>query len=153
MKLIIMSDSHGDYISAEQAIRLHRDADYIIHLGDGEDDIYRINNVLLSMRIVRVRGNCSWHSELLDEQIIEICSRKILCCHGHRYGVKSSLDSLGAAAAAKGCSLALYGHTHIQRLTEYRDGLLLFNPGNIRNGCYGIAHITPDSIICEKMSL
>jgi len=55
---------------------------------------------------------------------------KILCCHGHKYGVKSTLTRLAAHAKELGCDVALYGHTH-RANSEIVDGVLCLNPGSL----------------------
>ena len=57
MKFLIMSDSHGDYTSCRRAIRQEKDADYLIHLGDGIADIDELWPEVRKMKLVFVRGN------------------------------------------------------------------------------------------------
>ena len=52
----------------------------------------------------------------------------VLCCHGHKYGVKSGPKRLAARAKELGCEVALYGHTHRAKVEEI-DGVLCVNPG------------------------
>lgn len=52
-----------------------------------------------------------------------------LAVHGHKYGVKRSLETLKAAARKKGADILLYGHTH-ERFCSYEDGLYIMNPGS-----------------------
>ena len=39
MRIVVLSDSHSDAASCEAAIRAHPDAEFVIHLGDGADDL------------------------------------------------------------------------------------------------------------------
>ncbi len=154
MKLLILSDSHGDVFSCEEALRCHRDADWVIHLGDGEDDLDRVNMIYLNKRIARVKGNCSWGSTLREEQILELDGKRIFLCHGHRYTVKSTTDLLMAKAIAENCEIALYGHTHRQAYLYLENiPLHLCNPGSIHGGYYGLLHIEGNRINFEKKSL
>ena len=68
--------------------------------------------------------------------LVSIGGVSIFVTHGHRYGVKSGLDTLASAAAAKGAQVACFGHTH-KPFCEYRDGVLLINPGTctLRGAC------------------
>lgn len=54
---------------------------------------------------------------------------KVFATHGHRYYVKSTMDSLLNAAHFSGAQLVLYGHTHIARI-EYPAGMTVVNPGS-----------------------
>ena len=57
---------------------------------------------------------------------------KILMTHGHRYGVKSGYGTALAAAKSMGAQVVLFGHTHIPFMEE-REGILMLNPGSLRN--------------------
>lgn len=155
MKILVLSDSHRDYISCEAAIRKHPEVSYIIHLGDGEEDLDRIYDTIGSKPIIRVKGNCSLYSSTIAEQLnIILDGVKIYICHGHAENVKTSLTRLVSRAFAENCNLALYGHTHIQSHEYYEyENLHVFNPGSIRGGCYGIIDISNGKITCEKKML
>ena len=154
MKILVLSDSHRDAISCMMAIRKHPEAEYIIHLGDGEDDLDGLSTYTAGKKIVRVRGNCSRGSIEPERRIIEIGGKKIYCCHGHIEGVKMGLDKLISYAIAEGCEIALFGHTHRQEHLYLSDaGLHLFNPGSVRSGEYGMIDIVPGSILCSEARL
>lgn len=38
MRILVLSDSHRDKISLMMAVKLHREADVVVFLGDGEED-------------------------------------------------------------------------------------------------------------------
>lgn len=152
MKLLLLSDSHGDFFACEEALRQNRDADWVIHLGDGEDDLDRVNTLFLDKRIARVRGNCSYGSIYREEQVITVEGRKLFLCHGHRLSVKSTLSLLSAKAASLDCAAALYGHTHIQHQEE-ENGVLLCNPGALRRGEYAVLFVTKDALSFQGMEL
>ncbi|MBQ9199658.1 MAG: hypothetical protein IJ141_05715 [Lachnospiraceae bacterium] len=42
MKMVVISDSHGDIVTVRKIISMHKDANIFIHLGDGEKDIESI---------------------------------------------------------------------------------------------------------------
>lgn len=122
---IILSDSHGR-AGVGRVRHLFGENDYIIHLGDGSSDMRPIVTMYPEKTYV-MKGNCDF-SYGLDEYVIEAEGVKILCCHGHRYGVKHGLDRLVARAKELDCDIALYGHTHIANI-ETVDGVLCVNPG------------------------
>ena len=126
----IVSDSHGMRGLLEQAlIKLEAESplDALIHCGDGGRDVqFLAGNIL---QTVIVRGNCDgWSDQFEDEMLVNIGGVNIFVTHGHRYGVKSGLDALANAAVSKCAQVACFGHTH-KPFCEYRDGVLLINPG------------------------
>ena len=123
---IILSDSHGRAGGVGRVKHLFGENDYIIHLGDGSSDMRPIVTMYPEKTYV-MKGNCDF-SYGLDEDVIEAEGVKILCCHGHRYGVKHGLDRLVVRAKELDCDIALYGHTHIANI-ETVDGVLCVNPG------------------------
>jgi putative phosphoesterase len=62
-----------------------------------------------------VCGNCDFFgiSDLPDRRVEEIGGYRFFLTHGHRYGVKYSLEAAMLAAADAGADVLLYGHTHI----------------------------------------
>ena len=150
-KCIIMSDTHGSQKGIDKIKALFAENDYIIHLGDGAGDLKEIFSAYPD-KVFQCKGNCDFISVYPDEQILEIEQVRILCCHGHQYGVKTLLGVLAQAAKEKGCDVALYGHTHRADICEM-DGVTLINPGSLRYSageggsyCYLVVHkdkITP----------
>ncbi len=123
---IVMSDSHSRAGAVGRVERLFEENDFIIHLGDGSGDMRRIVAMYPEKTYV-MKGNCDF-SYGMEECTVEAEGVKILCCHGHRYGVKRGLEGLAARAKELGCTVALYGHTHIAAIGTV-DGVLCVNPG------------------------
>ena len=59
--------------------------------------------------------------------------KKIFMCHGHRYGVKYSYNSIYYRGKEVGADIVLFGHSHLPIIEEC-DGLTLMNPGSISHG-------------------
>lgn len=147
---IILSDSHGrnKRILQQKLVPLFAENDFIIHLGDGSSDL-RETFSAYPEKTYLCRGNCDF-SYGEEEFVIEVERVSILCCHGHRYGVKSGLSRLAARAKERGCEVALYGHTHRAGIEEV-DGVLCINPGALGDYaapsyCYLVVHgdkVTP----------
>ena len=129
-KLLIISDSHGNRKGVENLLPLIAENDYVIHLGDGAGDMWEVR-AQYPEKVYAYAGNCDFFSPLPDEEELEIEYVKILCCHGHKYRVKSDLDTLAREAKKRGCDIVLYGHTHQALITEI-DGVTLINPGTLR---------------------
>lgn len=136
MKILVMSDSHGVMSYMEHIIKNEK-PDIAIHLGDCVDDAERLGRAFPELRLFSVKGNNDWTNEPL-EIVYETDFGKMYMCHGHRLGVKSGLSNLVYTAKSKGCSIALYGHTHIARIDEI-DGVTVVNPGAVMMlGSYSI---------------
>ncbi|MBR1810403.1 MAG: YfcE family phosphodiesterase [Clostridia bacterium] len=152
MRLLVLSDSHGDAISCRAAIRRHPEAEFLIHLGDGADDLDFLHADIGDKKLVRIRGNNDWSNTYPLQYILNTCGKRIYCCHGHMEGVKRALDGFVANAMEARCDIALYGHTHIQHYEKF-EGLHIFNPGSIRAGCYGAIDVADGGIMCLEMRL
>lgn len=139
---IVLSDSHGHRGAIGKLAQLFSENDYIIHLGDGSADMRETFGEYPEKTYV-CKGNCDF-SYGADEWVIEEEGLSVLCCHGHRYGVKSGLKKLAARAKEKGCDIALYGHTH-RAAIDVIDGVTCINPGALSSFtapsyCYLVLH-------------
>lgn len=146
---VILSDSHGRNKKAfQKLLPLFGENDYIVHLGDGSADMRETFSSYPEKTYI-CRGNCDL-SYGEEEFIIEAEGVSILCCHGHKWGVKSGISRLAAHAKERGCEVALYGHTH-RASVESSDGVLCVNPGALGDYaapsyCYLVVHkgkVTP----------
>ena len=145
---VILSDSHGRKRNLEKIMPLLAENDFVIHLGDGSTDLrdFMREN---PEKVYILKGNCDF-SYGAEELTIDVEKVRILCCHGHKYGVKSGLSRLAARSAELGCDVALYGHTHRADISTV-DGVLCINPGSAGDYaspsyCYLVVHgdkVTP----------
>lgn len=129
MRLLIVSDTHGNDTALIKAYDQAGLIDGVIHLGDGEQDTLLLET-LIEGSILKVAGNCDLGSSAPRELLVTLEGRRILLTHGDRYTVKSGLAQLVARGKDAGADLVLYGHTHLARIEE-QDGLLLLNPGTL----------------------
>lgn len=129
-RIIVVSDTHGNAKGVEKMLPLIEENHYFIHLGDGISDL-RAALEKADKKTYFCRGNCDFFASVPDEGELEVEGVKIFYCHGHKYGVKSGLGVLAREAKKRGCAVALYGHTHIAKITEI-DGVTLINPGSMR---------------------
>lgn len=146
MRIIVFSDSHNNFYALKTIMRIHKNADYYFHLGDGERDFLELSAAYPDKRLLHVCGNCDWASTGEDQRFLMLEGRRILLTHGHKHYVKSGPERLIAYARSLGADIVMHGHTHIAH-TVYEDGLYLMNPGSVtspRGGkpSYGIADIT-----------
>ena len=59
MKLLILSDSHGDSTGMCRAVERER-PDYVIHLGDHSSDARDLSRMFPMVPVAYVRGNCDF---------------------------------------------------------------------------------------------
>lgn len=143
MRVLVLSDSHGDVYKLRRAIDSQPTAKLIVFLGDGE---YDIDSVECRVPVIKVRGNCDFGSSLPLNFTDEVCGKKIYCTHGFRENVKYTTENLISAAKSHGAHIALYGHTHVP-VTSYDGGLYLVNPGSVREGSFAVIDINDSGIM------
>lgn len=128
MKIVIVSDSHGDINSLSLIHERHlRESDLFIHCGDSE---LPAHHPVLS-RYLSVRGNCDFDKQLLKERVEPITfGVRMFVTHGHLYDVKYSLTRLYYKARELEANLVCYGHSHCIG-AEMVDGIIFINPGSL----------------------
>ena len=153
--ILILSDIHGGYRYAVEAVTMHPECKTVFFLGDGCRHINALSEAAPHAALVAVRGNCDTFLDGVqeDELVLEIAGHRIFLCHGHTRNVKYGHGGLLAVAKAKGCDIALYGHTHIAHESyDPESGVHLFNPGSIgapRDGrfTYGLLSIDAKNVL------
>ena len=131
MKIVVVSDSHGNYRNFSAILKQHKDCDYIIHAGDGESDAQDLEmyEKALFKKLIFVGGNCDIHGIHERTKIAEIGGVRIFIAHGDRYEVKTDKTVIAKAAKEENCQAAIFGHSHI-RYCENVEGVFLLNPGS-----------------------
>lgn len=144
MKLLVVSDVHGDLDALERAVDAEADADAVIFLGDGLQEAENLHYMHPELKIYSVRGNCDYASFAPADGLAAFGGVLFYYTHGNLYNVKNELDTLAHAAHMRGADAALYGHTHCTACEE-RNGVMLFNPGSLSKvlgrGIYGVVMI------------
>ncbi len=155
MKIGIMSDSHGNHMAMEAAIRLSGKVDLWLHAGDCREDAEYLKS-LFRTRVVYVNGNCDWPgAEGQDEALIEAEGHKIFLTHGHIYGVRQSTALLLDTAKANQADIAIYGHTHVAELTP--GSVYVMNPGSVARprddvrASFMVMELLPDQLPVVKL--
>ena len=145
MRILVVSDSHGDSYAIRQAVAEQPSARIMFYLGDGERDLELIEGTS-NLYIHKVKGNCDFGSSLPAYVIDEVEGQRVYATHGYVERVKYGTSLLRQYAADNKATIALYGHTHIAD-TTYSDGIWLVNPGSIRMGEYAVVDITSKGIM------
>ena len=152
MRILVVSDSHGNYTALSQTVRREK-PDRVLHLGDGGSELEKLAAARPELPLCCVRGNCDWGSDLPVSTTLDLAGHRLFLTHGHEYGVRMSLDRLLLAAQLAGAEAALYGHTHVQHY-EVRQGMTVLNPGSIgQSGAYAVLEITDAGLSCELKTL
>lgn len=126
MKIIVVSDNHGDQaILTEIVERYSNQGLKIFHCGDSE---LPANDPLLD-RLVMVQGNMDT-AHFAEYQVVEVGDYRVLVTHGHKYNVNFDLLNLQLLAQQNQADICLFGHTHELMATK-EAGLLIVNPGSI----------------------
>ncbi len=143
MRILVISDTHGDFRSLVKAVNAQPNAEVIIHCGDGDEQVQYLKNTIKDKMIVGVRGNCDFGSTLPSKEVLRICGKTIFVTHGHLYNAKLTMYNLVCAAKEEKADILLFGHTH-QAVTDYDDGLYIMNPGSCSGyyAGYGFIDIT-----------
>ena len=130
MRILVISDTHGDTNKAEEAIRTNKEINLIIHLGDYFRDAQKLSGMFPDIPMEFIYGNSDFMVEDVPaEKLLEICGKKIFITHGHRYSVKWDCLRLCKKAEELKADAVLFGHTHIPEIIEKGDYFLL-NPGS-----------------------
>ena len=60
MRIIVISDTHGNYRALSSVFTRNGDADWFIHLGDGEKDLdhFILDHPELASKMLHASGNC-----------------------------------------------------------------------------------------------
>lgn len=155
MRILVVSDTHGDLNTLIRAVNSQPTAEIIVHCGDGEEQVQFLKDNYKDKMIVGVRGNCDWNSLLPATETVNVCGKKIFVTHGHLYNAKLGLYRIMSAAREQNADILLFGHTH-QAMCYYDDGLYMLNPGSCHGymASYGYVDITDKGdIVTNTVSL
>ncbi|WP_248509206.1 metallophosphoesterase [Sporosarcina sp. NCCP-2222] len=123
MKIIVLSDTHGDLETVQAVSAMPADA--IFHCGDSELTLDAA--VWKTMRTVK--GNCDRERQFPDQVVQRVGNKQILVVHGHQHDCNRSLLPLYYEALEQKADIVLFGHTHLYG-AEMKDDILFLNPGS-----------------------
>ncbi len=132
MRILIVSDTHGDYqrvIDIFKKLTKDSPVDMIVHCGDYSDDASKIH-AATGARILSVRGNCDGSFDEREFAVLETEAGNYFVCHGHMQNVGYNKRDLYYYACQEDCIGAIFGHTHRAEKTELGD-FMFINPGSI----------------------
>ena len=147
MKLLICSDIHGDFDSAERVIDIFKkeQAEKIVILGDilyhgPRNDLpatYAPKSVISLFNeykdfILAVRGNCDTEVDqmvlefpiLADYAYLYVDGLSVILTHGHKFNTSSPMPMRAG-------EILLHGHTHILTYEDFGNKNVYLNPGSV----------------------
>jgi len=129
MKIVVVSDTHGNNKEVIEKISEMERPDLLFHLGDYIEDGIKICTAL-GIDTIMVKGNGDRGNRIYNEdELIEISGRKIFLTHGHRYDVRYGITNLYYKALELNVDMVLFGHTHVPINIE-ENGIIFMNPGS-----------------------
>ena len=93
MKVLIVSDTHGQDENLEETVLREAPFDYLIHCGDVEGREIFIE-ALAECPCTIVAGNNDFFTDLPYDEEVTLEGHKILVTHGHHYFVSQDYDKL-----------------------------------------------------------
>lgn len=131
MRLLVISDSHGEIYKAATAVRNTENVDILLHLGDYFRDAQRLQEMFPGLRVEYIYGNSDFMVGNTKSEKLLVCDGvKIFMTHGHRYSIKWGYDRLYMKADDVHADLMLFGHTHVAEILRH-NGRVFLNPGSI----------------------
>ena len=144
MKILLVSDSHGNNEALDLLVKTYPNMDLYLHAGDSESDEYSI------YPFRAVRGNCDYFGDFNEYLIIPTP-------YGHMYVQHRPHPNADLMRNYK-VKIFVYGHTHVRKFID-EDGIITINPGAItfardgNEGSYAIVDITNDKVNVEFHTL
>lgn len=110
MKIVVVSDNHGDEKVLKRVYNANLDADLYLHCGDSQmlpSEIYPF---------ISVKGNNDFALDYPKELYFDTPYGKLYMCHGNfLYGITPQLVEM------KNCKIFLFGHIHRRRYQKFKD--------------------------------
>ena len=122
MKILIVSDTHGNNSNLQRVLDKVKPIDMMIHLGDLEGYENQIRTMAGCYTEI-VAGNNDFFSNLDKEKEIQIGKYRVLITHGHYYNVNFGPEFIMEEGKAREKDIVMYGHTHKPAI-EYGDNII-----------------------------
>jgi len=130
MKILVISDTHGNFAEIRKVLSRENDADAIIHCGDIEGDEQNLKKLAGNRILKMVSGNCDFFTLLKSDECFTLCGHTFFLTHGHQYGISMGCEYLLEEGISRGADMVLFGHTHRPTLIQHKD-IMALNPGSL----------------------
>lgn len=153
MKILVMSDSHGNKSAILSAVA-KESPELILHLGDYDRDCAVIGWDYQQIPVRCVRGNCDRSSSGPDTDEFTLGGQRFLMTHGNHHSVKTGLSSVINFAVSRGADVLLFGHTHMPHYSV-KHGISIINPGSIgmSGKTYAVLEFRDGALQCDIKTL
>ena len=129
MKVVIVSDSHGNMGVLKRIVLREKPFDLLFHLGDGIEEAIRLQK-MIGFNLDGVEGN----NDVKGIFPSYLCTKfgRINCffTHGHLFEVNRDFSLLINQARKSRANLVFFGHTH-HYYDGIHQGIHLLNPGSV----------------------
>lgn len=130
MKILIVSDTHGNNTNLKKAIAaMGGSISLMVHLGDCMCSPGTIRE-LAGCPVEIVKGNCDSFSGLQSAKLIDIAGHKTFITHGHIYGGNWGIGTMKDIAKENGAEIVMFGHTH-EPMVDKSPEITVINPGSL----------------------
>lgn len=153
MKILVVSDTHGNHKNLDKILDLAGEIQMFIHLGDVEGGEEYINAVVDTEKHI-VRGNNDFFSDLPKEEEFYIGKYKTFITHGHNYYVSLDPEYIKEEGIARRADIVMFGHTH-KPFLEQNEEITVLNPGSVsyprqegRKGSYMLIELDEKGELC-----
>lgn len=140
MKILLVSDNHGDIKSIRKVYLKHQDMDLYLHAGDSELPPVDI------LPFSSIKGNCDYFLDYPFSKVINTPLGKLLISHSHNVIIDELIKN--------DVKIYCHGHTHIKRFEKIK-GIYFINPGSLTRprdcskGSYALIEISNNDIKVE----
>ncbi len=129
MKVVIVSDSHGNYGVLKRIIKREEPFDLFLHLGDGIEEAIRLQK-MNGFNLDGVEGNNDIKGAFPTSLVLKFGKKRCFFTHGHLFEIHRGHTLLVAHARSLKVDLVFFGHTH-RYCDDFQKGIRLLNPGSV----------------------
>lgn len=143
MKILVLSDTHGDIELIKKVQNNHPDIDITIHAGDSQLPSFLTSGMYI------VKGNCDFE-DYPNFINLTIEGKTIHVEHGHKIRITDSMF-----VKNNDFDIVIFGHTHVAKSQKFVNEKYFFNPGSLvrprdsNKGSYIILNITKNDFSFE----
>ena len=119
MIIVVISDSHGRNEVFTQLREMYPTASAYLHCGDSECPASELDG------FVSIQGNNDLYFDYPKQIILDLDGIRLLLIHGHQYPMYAVTEKLIEKAINEDYQLVLYGHTHVYKVTQYKNIVLV----------------------------